>query len=96
MQYWLDSADAARDCTEVEGVETQPLFGAARGCEPFEQRLLRFAGGDAERCDDERDEVLYVLGGHGAATIGAELFDLEPGCATFVARGTSWRVEESD
>jgi mannose-6-phosphate isomerase-like protein (cupin superfamily) len=96
VQYWLDSADAARDRTEVEGVETQLLFGPGRGCEPFEQRLLRFAGGGGERRDDERDEVLYVLGGRGAATIGRELFDLEPGSAGFVARGTPWRVEESD
>jgi mannose-6-phosphate isomerase-like protein (cupin superfamily) len=96
MRYWLHSADPAHDRAEVDGVATQPLFGAARGCEHFEQRLLRFAGAGGERRDDERDELLYVLAGHGAATIGHELFDLEPGSAAFVARGTPWRVEESD
>jgi mannose-6-phosphate isomerase-like protein (cupin superfamily) len=95
VRYWLDSGNTTRDGT-TEGVETYVLFGSARGCDPFEQRRLRFAGSCLERCDPDRDEVLYVLDGRGAATIGRELFDLEPGCAAFVARGTPWRVEESE
>jgi mannose-6-phosphate isomerase-like protein (cupin superfamily) len=96
VEYWLDSAGVVRSPTGDDDLETVPLFGAARGCEPFEQRRLRFTGACGERLDDGRDEVLYVLGGRGAATIGRELFDLGPGAAAFVARGTPWRVEESD
>jgi mannose-6-phosphate isomerase-like protein (cupin superfamily) len=96
LRYWLDSGDAAPDSMTAESVETVSLFDRARGCEPFEQRLLRFAAGGGERRDDDCDEVLYVLHGRGAATIGRELFALEPGSAAFVARGTPWRVEESD
>jgi mannose-6-phosphate isomerase-like protein (cupin superfamily) len=96
VRYWLDSGDDVDGPEDDGSVETRPLFGAARGCKPFEQRLLRFAGGGGERGDEECDEVLYVLGGRGAATIGRELFDLEPGSAAFVSRGTPWRVEEAD
>jgi mannose-6-phosphate isomerase-like protein (cupin superfamily) len=96
MENWLDSASTRVGESDESGAETTPLFGRERGCEPFEQRLLRFAGGGGERRDDERDEVLYVLAGRGAATVGRELYDLEPGTAAFVARGTPWRVEEAD
>jgi len=40
--------------------------------------------------------VLYVLEGTGAATVGRELYELAPGTAVFVARGTPWRVERSE
>lgn len=72
-----------------------PLFGAERGCKPFEQRLLRVAERCGERRDDRCDEVLYVLGGHAAATLGGDLAELATGSAFFVAAGTPWRVEES-
>ena len=92
MRYWLDSnaGASAADRDEV------PLFGAARGCELFEQRLLRFSGASGERRDDERDEVLYVVSGTGAASIADERHALAPGTAVFVARGTSWRVSAAD
>ncbi|MBV8562162.1 MAG: cupin domain-containing protein [Actinobacteria bacterium] len=96
MRYWVDSADAARDAVESDGVETHALFGAARGCDVFEQRVLRFVGSGGERRDDERDEVLYVLEGSGTATVGRELYELEPGVGIFVAARTPWRVEASE
>jgi mannose-6-phosphate isomerase-like protein (cupin superfamily) len=65
-------------------------------CPEFEQRLLRLESGDAERWDDSRDEVLYVLEGRGRVTVGGEPCDLEPGHAVFVASGTAWRVDEAD
>jgi mannose-6-phosphate isomerase-like protein (cupin superfamily) len=65
-------------------------------CPEFEQRLLRPAADGGERRDDERDEVLYVLSGAAAATIGGERHVLSPGTGVFVARGTPWRVEETE
>jgi mannose-6-phosphate isomerase-like protein (cupin superfamily) len=94
VRYWLDSGDAAVTAS-ADGVEMTPLFGEARGCEPFEQRVLAFAGASTERSDEARDEVLYVLAGTGAATVGRELYELAAGGAVFVARGTPWRVEEA-
>ena len=62
----------------------------------FEQRVLRFEGAGDEHRDDARDEVLYVLAGGGAATVGGEERTLEPGTGVFVARGTPWRVESAN
>ena len=61
----------------------------------FQQRLLRFDGAGGERRDDARDEVLYVLEGEGAATVGGEKHELGPGTGVFVARGTPWRIEST-
>jgi len=91
--YCLDSADAKP--TAARGADTRTLFGPARGCDVFEQRLLEVAAATEDRLDAERDEVLYVLEGRGQATIGGETHALEPGTAAFVARGTTWRVESS-
>jgi len=65
-------------------------------CPEFEQRFLRLESDDAWRCDDERDEVLYVLDGTGCVTVGGETSDLAPGHAVFVARGTAWSVDKAD
>ena len=66
-------------------------------CREFEQRVLRFdsTAPAEERLDGDRDEVLYVLGGSGEATVGGETHGLEPGTGIFVARGTAWRVDSS-
>jgi len=73
-----------------------PLFGAARGCEEFEQRLLRFDAPSDVRSNAADDEVLYVLDGTGRVTIGGEPAELEPGTAAYVAHGTEWRIEEAE
>jgi len=72
------------------------LFGPARGCAHFEQRLLRFADTSGERTNAADDEVLYVLSGAAVATIGAEREELTPGTAAYVSRGTPWRIEHAD
>ncbi len=96
MRYWLDSADVVSEAAAAGDVETQALFGAERGCEPFEQRLFGFTGSAPEHRDDACDEVLYVLAGSGTATIGGERHTLAPGAALFAARGTAWQVESAD
>src|SRR5204862_462547 len=88
MRYCIEETDAA-------GAETT-LFGAERGCAEFEQRLLRFAGPSAEHVNAADDEVFYVLAGTGRATFGDDDAALRPGTAAYVARGTSWRVDEAD
>jgi mannose-6-phosphate isomerase-like protein (cupin superfamily) len=72
------------------------LFGRAHGCAQFEQRLLRFANASDERTNAAEDEVLYVLSGTAAATIGAERTQLGPGTAAYVSRGTPWRIDDAD
>lgn len=84
MQYCLQSE-------ETDGPVT-PLFTVPE----FRQRLLRFDGAGDEHRDDDRDEVLYVLAGSAAASIGDEKQELEPGTGVFVARGTPWRIESAN
>ncbi len=65
-------------------------------CPEFRQRILSLSAGADERCDDERDEVLYVLAGTGRLTVGGESHDIAQGYAVFVARGTAWSVEAAE
>jgi mannose-6-phosphate isomerase-like protein (cupin superfamily) len=73
-----------------------PLFGSERGCDEFEQRLLRFDGASDDQSHEADDEVLYVLSGSGRARIGGEPADLTPGTAAFVAHGSPWRIDDAD
>jgi len=77
--------------SEETGGPVTPLFTVPE----FQQRLLRFDGRGDEHCDDERDEVLYVLEGSAVATVGGEQQEFDPGTGVFVARGTPWRVESA-
>jgi quercetin dioxygenase-like cupin family protein len=81
-------------CIQPEGTD-EPVTALVT-CPQFEQRLLRFEGATEERRDDERDEVLYVLGGHAEASVDGEPHTLEPGTGVFVARGTPWRLDAAD
>jgi len=83
-----------RYCLQAEdtGGPVTPLFTVPE----FRQRLLRFDGAGDEHRDDDRDEVLYVLEGSAAASIGSEKQELEPGTAVFVARGTPWQIESAN
>jgi mannose-6-phosphate isomerase-like protein (cupin superfamily) len=73
-----------------------PLFGRERGCEEFEQEVLRFDGPSEARASSEDDEVLYVLAGIGTAELGGERTALTQGTAAYVRRGTPWQVVEAD
>ncbi len=73
-----------------------PLFGPERGCDEFEQRVLRFDEASAAQSNEGEDEVLYVLSGSGVATIGGESAELSPGTAAFVSRGTPWQIDRAD
>jgi mannose-6-phosphate isomerase-like protein (cupin superfamily) len=84
VDYWMQAEDDGAAVTEL------------MRCPEFDQRLLRPEPGDGERCDPVRDEVLYVLAGAGSVTVGGGRHDLAPGTAMFVARGTTWGVDEAD
>jgi mannose-6-phosphate isomerase-like protein (cupin superfamily) len=73
-----------------------PLFGSERGCAGFEQRVLRFAGASKEQANEADDEVLFVLSGRGHGTIAGDPADLSPGTAAFVARGSAWRIDDTE
>lgn len=73
-----------------------PLFGAERGCEEFEQRLLRFDAPTGPRTNGAEDEVLYVLRGSGSAVVGLDHVELAPGTAVYVAAKTAWSIEAAE
>jgi len=73
-----------------------PLFGRERGCDEFEQRVLSFDAADQTPRRSTEDDVLYVLAGRGAATIGGERVELAHGTAVYCAAGTEWQVDEAD
>ena len=75
-----------------DGAAVTPLMR----CPEFEQRLLRPEPGGGERRDLARDEVLYILAGAGRVTVGGESHNVAQRQALFVARGTSWSVDEAD
>jgi mannose-6-phosphate isomerase-like protein (cupin superfamily) len=80
----------------IQAKETPERETALFTVPEFQQRILRFDSAGDERRDAVRDEVLYVLEGTGAATVGGESQALEPGTGVFVARGTSWQVESAE
>ncbi|HEY5058658.1 MAG TPA: cupin domain-containing protein [Gaiellaceae bacterium] len=94
MKYCLQPADAS-PIEEENGVEVRTLFGSERGCNEFEQRVLRFDGASLLRTSAGADEVLYVLAGTGTAVLDGERTELSAGSAAYIARGASWQVEEA-
>jgi quercetin dioxygenase-like cupin family protein len=95
MRYWLDRAATPPETPSADGVETTTFFCPDQGCAEFEQRALRFSGPSAERSDAASDEVLFVLSGHGVATIGGEQHELQPGVAAYLRAGTEWRIDDA-
>jgi quercetin dioxygenase-like cupin family protein len=83
-----------RFCIQSEDEET--LFGPARGCAEFDQRLLSFDGAGADREPSHSDELLYVLRGEGSATVDGENIALRSGTALYVAAGEGWSIDAAD
>jgi mannose-6-phosphate isomerase-like protein (cupin superfamily) len=70
------------------------LFDDSSGCRMFAQRVLCFAPGrSSERMEADSDEVLYVLSGSGALSIGGGEVALGPGMGVYASHGTPWAVE---
>jgi quercetin dioxygenase-like cupin family protein len=97
VEYCLQPSDAPPTRPAGDDVGVQRLFDEERGCETFDQRILRFPPGRSpERLDTQGDAVLFVLEGEGTATIAGEEHGLAPGTSAFVARGTAWSVDAAE
>jgi mannose-6-phosphate isomerase-like protein (cupin superfamily) len=83
-----------RYCLQAD--EETELFGPARGCAEFEQRLLAFERPSNGAHAASHDEVIYVLAGRGRASVAGERVELEPGTAAYLAAGAEWQVESAD
>ncbi len=93
MRYCIHEGDAVPEGTADEAVEVRRLFGADRGCDPFEQRVVRLAGGaSAELGSAAADELLFVLEGEGALEAGEERRPLGFGTGVLLPAGARRRV----
>ena len=94
MDNWSNRADAVAEESPGDTVGMIPLFDDANGCEKFAQRVLRFRSGTSrQRGQGASDEVLYVLEGSGAATVGDGRVLLHPGVGVFVRQDMTWSVD---
>lgn len=80
----------------VQSDQEAVLFGRERGCDEFEQRLLRIPSGGHEEPAKTDDEVLYVVGGRGRAVVGGDAAELTRGIAAYVGAGSAWSVDGAD
>jgi mannose-6-phosphate isomerase-like protein (cupin superfamily) len=93
-----------RNCVQTDemtpeargNVAVQPLFGQTNGCDRFEQRVLRVGPEPATVDGNGGDDVLYVLEGHGTATIDGSAHALEPGTCVHVPHGRTVTLAAAD
>jgi mannose-6-phosphate isomerase-like protein (cupin superfamily) len=79
---------------QADTVELRTTIDAAAGCRFLEQRVIRFdPGRSRERFNDGRQEVLYVVAGHGTLHLEGEEYALEPDLGVFVAPDERYSVE---
>jgi mannose-6-phosphate isomerase-like protein (cupin superfamily) len=69
-------------------------FDSSNGCEHLEQRLIRFAPGRSRtRSLERRQELLFVLSGHGELELDGDRHPLEPNTAAFIAPSETYAVD---
>jgi mannose-6-phosphate isomerase-like protein (cupin superfamily) len=87
-----DDVPASRD--QGDTAESTVTFDQSRGCDLLEQRIVRFAPGRSrDRSLDGRQEVFYVVSGHGTLELGGEQHELAPDMGVFVAAGETYAVD---
>jgi mannose-6-phosphate isomerase-like protein (cupin superfamily) len=89
-------AESALDARRTEGdtASVRVAIDASHGCERLEQQIVRFGpGNSAERALEGRQEVLYVVSGHGTLLVDGEPHELEPEMGAYLAPGDRYAVE---
>ena len=91
--YVINEQDVEGHREAADTAEVRMVIDASRGCEHLELRVIRFAQGrSAERENDGRQEVLFVVSGRGRLLLDGE-HDLEPDTGAFVAAGERYAVD---
>jgi mannose-6-phosphate isomerase-like protein (cupin superfamily) len=79
-----------------DGLTWRATLGPHVGCTEFEQSVLELApGGSAARGTGEREEVLFVLSGHGHLRLGGAEHPLEPESGAYLAPGETYELRNS-
>lgn len=87
-----DDLDPVRE--QGDTATTRVSFDASNGCEQLEQRVIRFAPGRSrDRVLEGRQEVLFVVAGHGELDLGGDRHSLEPDTGVFIASGESYAID---
>ena len=77
--FVVDEQNVTGHRDDGDTAEVRTTIDASNGCERLEQRVIRFAPGRSlDRVDDGRQEVLYVVSGHGTLLLGGGEHALEP------------------
>jgi mannose-6-phosphate isomerase-like protein (cupin superfamily) len=77
----------------VPALTSRATLGPHVGCTVLEQSVLELApGGSAPRATGEREEVLFVLSGHGSLRLGGAEHALEPESGAYLAPGESYEL----
>jgi mannose-6-phosphate isomerase-like protein (cupin superfamily) len=78
-------------------VEVRTTFDNNNGCERLEQRVVRIARGPSPlRSLGERQEILYVVDGHGTLRLNEDAHALEPNMGVYIARDETYSIEADD
>jgi mannose-6-phosphate isomerase-like protein (cupin superfamily) len=89
-----DDVPASRENGDT--AETRVTFDRSNGCDLLEQRVIRFAPGRSQtRRLEGRQEVFYVVSGHGRLDLGGDEHALEPDMGVFVAPGESYVIDNA-
>jgi mannose-6-phosphate isomerase-like protein (cupin superfamily) len=92
--YVVAEADVEGKRAPADTALVKSTIGPEQGCPLLEQRVLRYAPGRsaAVRFED-RDDVLYVVGGRGTLELDGREHALEPDSGVFVAAGETALVD---
>jgi mannose-6-phosphate isomerase-like protein (cupin superfamily) len=87
-----DDLEPARD--EGDTATVRVSFDSSNGCERLEQRLIRFAPGRSrDRTLDGRQEILFVISGHGELELDGNRHALGPNTGVFIASGETYAFD---
>ena len=92
--YVVAEADVEGERAPGDTALVKPTIGPTQGCELLEQRVVRYAvGRSASRTLADRDDVLFVVAGHGTLVLDGEEHPLEPDTGVFVAAGEAAAID---
>jgi mannose-6-phosphate isomerase-like protein (cupin superfamily) len=92
--FVVDEADVEPVREEGDTASVRVTFDSSNGSDRLEQRVIRFAPGRSrEQTLDGRQEVLFVVSGHGELELDGARHTLAPDTGAFVAAGERYAVE---
>jgi mannose-6-phosphate isomerase-like protein (cupin superfamily) len=79
-----------------DGSSVRTTIDSSTGAELLEQKVVTLpAGQTATRTTDGRDEVAYIVSGHGSLTLDSEVHDLRPDIGVYLQAGETYDIVNS-